>query len=536
MGKTLLLSHFSREIVASGALVHVLQCSSYNNSTEWFPVLTWFEAQMGTGVSDPAPLRWAALQRFLQSEATADDAALLAQRLSIALPEQAATLPNVTPAVARARTEALACRCLALPRSDVGVENDAGADPAPTVVVIEDVHWADPSTLAFIDALLAHPVHVVVTHRPEFTLPARTEGVQPSFIRLTEIKGAQASDIARGVASGKLLPEAIVERIVKVTDGNPFFIAEYTRAVLNSGRLIEREDAFELVGELPPGLIPNTLRDSLTARLDQLGAARYVARYAAVLGRRFDVAVLQAVVPDGAAHVVACMRELVASGLVRPCDGATETAGDYEFQHALVQVAAYESMLRRERENMHARVASRLDAVFPAWAERQPALVARHLTESRQWLPAAQRWLAAALRSLGSCAYAESIAQANEGLALIRHLEGEAAAGMELALRSILGPALIATTGFASDAVGQTYARAEALCTVVGDKPEAFPSLWGNWVYNLVSARLDVSLGYAQRMHAMGTACGASGMLVEACWTRGDTICGWVNWLRLSTG
>jgi hypothetical protein len=172
---------------------------------------------------------------------------------------------------------------------------------------------------------------------------------------------------------------------------------------------------------------------------------------------------------------------------------------------------------------MHARVASRLDAVFPAWAERQPALVARHLTESRQWVPAAQRWLAAALRSLGSCAYAESIAQANEGLALIRHMEGESAAAMELALRSTLGPALIATTGFASDMVGQTYARAEVLCAVVGDRPEAFPSLWGNWVYNLVSARLDVSLGYAQRMHAMGTACGASGMLVEACWTRGNT-------------
>jgi tetratricopeptide (TPR) repeat protein len=180
-------------------------------------------------------------------------------------------------------------------------------------------------------------------------------------------------------------------------------------------------------------------------------------------------------------------------------------------------------MLRRERENMHARVASRLDAVFPAWAERHPALVARHLTESRQWVPAAQRWLAAALRSLASCAYGESIAQANEGLALIRHMEGEGAAAMELALRSTLGPALIASTGFASDIVGQTYARAEALCSVVGDRPEAFPSLWGNWVYNLVSARLDVSLGYAQRMHAMGTACGSSAMLVEACWTRGNT-------------
>ena len=508
MGKSLLLAHFAREVLQAGGTVHRVECAAYQSSTAWYPFVVWMEAVLGMHPADDVDTRLSKLRAGLPVNLAADALGLVAHALSVPCPE-ATALTHLAPAVLKARAEAVVSEWLA---------GSAEGRPVP-VLVVEDVHWADPSTLEFFRVLATKRLFVVLTHRPDYKPPAHLSGDAVRPIRLKELQGALGQRVAMSVTGGKPLPDDLMATILAATDGNPFFIAEYTRAVLDSGRLVEHPDRFELVGDVPASLIPGSLRDSLAARLDRLGSVRGIARHAAVIGRRFERGLLAVVAPDGSAEVDRGVSVLLGAGLIRAVDGPGDT---FEFQHALIQVAAYESMLRQEREAIHAKVAERLDVHFPKLAQAQPELVARHLTESRQWVPAIQRWLQAAMRSLGNCSYAETLAQVAEGQALLRHIAPAEAAGLELALLSIQGPALIATTGFGSDQVGEIYTRTQALCTSIGDRPETFPSLWGNWVYNLVRGNLDVSQAYSRRMWAMGEALGASAMQVEAAWTHGN--------------
>jgi len=508
MGKSLLLAHFAREVLEAGGVVHRVECAAYQASTAWHPFLVWIEAVLGLHPDDDPGTRLDKLRKGVPATWAADTLGVIAHALSIPCPE-ATEVTHLAPAVLKARAEAVVSEWLA--------DSEAGA-PVP-VLVVEDVHWADPSTQEFFKVLAGKRLFVVLTHRPDYQPPAHLSGDAVLPIRLKELLGTLGQRVAMSVTGGKPLPDNLMSTILAATDGNPFFIAEYTRAVLDSGRLIEHSDRFELVGDVPASLIPGSLRDSLAARLDRLGSVRAIARHAAVIGRRFERGLLAVVAPGGAVEVDRGVSVLLGAGLIRAVGDPGET---YEFQHALIQVAAYESMLRREREAIHAQVAECLDVHFPKLAQTQPELVARHLTESRQWVPAIQRWLQAAMRSLGKCSYAETLAQVAEGQMLLRQLPATEAAGLELALLSIQGPALIATTGFGSDQVGEIYARTQALCTSIGDRPETFPSLWGNWVYNLVRGHLDASQAYSRRMWSMGEALGVSAMQVEAAWTHGN--------------
>ena len=239
-----------------------------------------------------------------------------------------------------------------------------------------------------------------------------------------------------------------------------------------------------------------------------------------MIGRRFGLDLLGAILPEGPAVATQGLVRLTESGLVY-ADPASQ--GECEFMHALMQLAAYESMLKRDRNEMHARVATSIDNVFPDLAERQPALVARHLTEAQQWGPAAARWLLAGGRSLTRSANLEAVAQLREGLALLVHLPPGEAEPLELALLSTIGPALIATQGFGSAAVGETYARARELCESMGSRPDIFPSMWGTWVVDLVRGKLRSARQHARHMLDMAQAANSDAMLVEAWWTLGDS-------------
>ena len=508
MGKSLSVAHFSRGVRAQGGVVHRMDCSPYQSHSAWYPFVAWLKDQLQWRAADDDDQRWHKLKAFLPTDAPANTASALGHTLGLPVAPHDPVL-GLAPTVVRALAEQAVGRWLV---------DSHGTHAA--VVVVEDVHWADPTTLDFIRQLSGLPLCVVLTARPEFVLPPTLQHDRMQWLQLKELPPVAGTQVAIEAAAGKRLPMGILENILRATDGNPFFIAEYTRAVIDSGRLVEHPDRYELVGEIPAGLIPGSLRDTLTARLDRTGPARSVARHASVIGRIFSRALLDAVHPQGPAAVASGLDVLLRAGLVRQVGAAHETT--YEFQHALVQVTAYESMLRREREGIHARVAECLDRGFAATALQQPELVARHLTESRQWVPAVQRWLQAATRSLGRCAYAETLAQVAEGHALLRQVAAPDADGLELALLSVQGPALIATTGFGSDQVGAVYARTQALCADLSDRPETFPSLWGNWVYNLVRGRLDLSLAYAERMWTMGETLNASAMRVEAAWTYGN--------------
>ncbi len=508
MGKSLLMTHLMQHVREQGGHIHTLQCASYHTVSDGFPLQSWLESQVGISSQDSVTTRQRKLQEGFP-RMKSEDLALLMQRLSLPLPHQF-VIPPLSQAAVKTRTDAILIQLLTA---------HTEASDTVTLIIVEDVHWADPSTLSFIPLLSASPkVAVVTTARLSFVPPSAWELKPEQCARLEALTDSESEALIKQLCRNKQIPNEVIKRICETTQGHPFYLTEFTNAVLQSGYFEEKETAYELIGTLPQQLIPSSLRAPLLASLDRLGPAALVARYASVLGMRFDQDVLAACLPLDAIPVQEGLNALLQADLIRPLSAHTFT-----FRHALVQGVAYDTMLRNEREAIHARIASCLDEKFPDVSQSQPSLVARHLTASRQWTLAVQRWIQAGLHSLERCAPAETIAATHEGLLILPSLPPTSAPLFELLLLSLQGPALIATLGFSAPSVGKVYARTEVLSQQVGDLAEVFPSLWGNWVFHMVSARLENSLVYAKRMELMGTRLANSSMLVEAYWTQGNS-------------
>ena len=517
IGKSRLLASARERAARDGGRTLLFRCSPYHTASDLYPVIDWLEHALAFVPGEAPSVRYSRLAQALHGNAPpgpADDLELLAALLGLPLPEGHEP-PRLTPQIAKQRTQAALVRWLL-----------AQSAHEPLMLAFEDLHWADPSTLVFIQAvtgeLAGAPLMLLATFRPEFEppWPAAPRTMRLALERLTRA-GIEA--IVALLTGGRRLPDAVLRQIVANTDGVPLFVEEFTRTVLESGALQAHGDHFELRSDLLAGLIPESLRDSLAARLDRLGAGRSVARHAAVIGRRFEASLVAALAGLTAQEVDDGLTELTHAGLVYRVD-VQASSERYEFKHALVQAAAYESLLRRERTLLHARVAQQIESRLPELAERQPELLAWHLTESQQWVPAVQCWLLTGQRCLARSANQEAITHLRAGLALVPHLADGVREGLELALLSTIGPALIATTGFGSSLVGAAYARARQLCELMQDRPEFFPSLWGSWVYHLVSGQLATSRHIADQMLELGQRTDDPAMLVEAHWTLGNSL------------
>ena len=248
---------------------------------------------------------------------------------------------------------------------------------------MEDLHWVDPSTLEWLSLLVDQGptarILALCTCRPDFSPPwtGRSHLTQVTLARLPQ---RQATELTHQVAQGKALPAEVVAQIVAKTDGVPLFVEELTKTVLESGLLQEQEDHYALTGPLPPLAIPVTLHDSLLARLDRLGAAKGLAQLGATLGREFAYALLQAVAPWDEATVRRALQQLVEAELLY--QRGLPPQATYVFKHALIQDAAYQSLLRATRQQYHQRIAQVLEAQFPEIVETQPELLAQHYTEA----------------------------------------------------------------------------------------------------------------------------------------------------------
>jgi predicted ATPase len=284
------------------------------------------------------------------------------------------------------------------------------------------------------------------------------------------------------MTSGKVLPSEVVEQIVTKTDGVPLFVEELTKMVLESGLLREGEERYDLVGPLPPLAIPATLHDSLMARLDRLATVKDVAQLGATIGRTFAYELLQAVSPLDAATLQDSLRQLVEAELVS--QRGVPPQATYTFKHALIQDAAYQSLLRSTRQQYHQRLAQVLAEQFPETAETQPELLARHCTAAGQNEAAIRYWQRAGQRALQGSAHAEAVAHLRQGLAVLTTLpETSARLQQELDLQVALAPALFATQGNAAPEVEHACARARELCAQLGDTPQLFPVLRGLMQY-----------------------------------------------------
>ena len=355
----------------------------------------------------------------------------------------------------------------------------------PVLFVMEDLHWVDPTTLEFLSLLVDQGptarILALFTFRPDFSPPwsGRSHLTQVTLNRLPRRQAAQLTD---RVAHGKALPAEVVEQVVAKTDGVPLFVEELTKMVLESGLLEERAERYELTGPLPPLAIPTTLHDSLMARLDRLAAVKGLAQLGATLGREFSYELLQAVSLWDEDTLHRGLHQLVEAEFLY--QRGLPPQATYAFKHALIQEAAYQSLLRSTRQQYHQRIAEVLSTQFPDTGETQPELLAHHYTAAALNQPAMEYWQKAGQKAFERSAHVEAIAHLTKALTFLQGLPATSDhARQELTLQRMLGVSLLATKGFAAPEVKSAYVRARELCQQVGDISHIFPVLFGLYGY-----------------------------------------------------
>jgi predicted ATPase len=325
------------------------------------------------------------------------------------------------------------------------------------------------------------------------------------------------------VAGGKALPDDVRQQVVAKTDGVPLFVEELTKMVLESGLLQEQEDRYELTGPLPPLAIPATLHDSLMARLDRLAAVKAMAQLGATLGREFSYELLQAVSLWDEGTLQQGLHQLVAAEFLY--QRGVPPQATYVFKHALIQEAAYQSLLKSTRQQYHQRIAQVLEARFAEVCETQPELMAQHYTEAGLVEPAIPYWQRAGQRASERSAYVEAIGHLTKALEVLRTLpDTPELTQRELTLHIALGAALNVTKGFAAPELEGAYARACELCRQVGETPELFPVLWGLWGFYLNRGALQTAHELAEELLKLAKRVEDPALLLQAHHTLGPTL------------
>ncbi|MGI6854195.1 AAA family ATPase [Mesorhizobium sp. 1B3] len=506
IGKSRLV-HALREALKAEPITWIgYDCSPQHSSSALHPFIAQIERAAQFAPGDTRERRLKLLDSYLREgvgDVPGDEVALLADLLGLS---NGASDPDLSPEERKARLfQSLFARL------------EGMAKRGPLLIVLEDAHWLDPTSgelfaqmvqrLRFLPALLA------VTSRPEFS-PEWSDLPHVTSVRLERLPPLQAKSLIERVAKGKTVPPVVLDRLLERTEGVPLFAEELTRAVLETGLLRDCGDRYMLSGPLPSLAIPATLQDSLMARLDRLAPVKEIAQIGACIGREFGHQLLAAVAPLPERDLTAALDRLADAGIIFR-RGAASVA-TYVFKHALVRDAAYESLLKRRRQELHEQVATALLEQFPQLIEVQPELVARHLGEAGLLEKAVPYWLQAGRRAAARSANVEAIAHLNAGMDSLQALPpGEPRSRLELSLQLALGGPLLATRGFASSEAEAAYQRAQELSRELRSPGELFVALRGlGFVYH-VRANLREATALADETVALAEQSGEPGLLTE---------------------
>ncbi|MGB5528094.1 MAG: AAA family ATPase [Gemmatimonadota bacterium] len=471
-----------------------LQCSPFHESTPLRPFVEWLNQEAGIAL-DTSPVERARKTEEYAARLGLDLSAtmpLLASLLSVPLDHRYPAL-GLSPQVQREQTIRLL----------ISMIRDAMKDE-PGIIVVEDLHWADPTTLEVLRRLADEdgvPGLLVMTARNQFESPF-DEGTAIR-IDLARLEPGLTEEMAVGLSGMKSLPEPLLKAILASSDGVPLFVEELTRALVDSGAVIDAGDRYELVVGEHELAVPATLHDLLVARLDNLPEGRTVAQIASTLGRSFSQKLLQ--------DVVAALGEALDRDLDRLCDAgilSMETrAGDdatYAFRHAMVREAAYHSQLKARRREVHGIVAGVITDRYPAVVESQPEVVAHHYAGGGDPHRASDYMLRAGQRALHVSAIREAIAHLSGGLTLLDGLPpSEARDRSEMRLQASLGTSFMLARGWAAEEVAAAYEAAADLSSAAESTEEAIWSLWGVWVVYNVRGRIGDATEASERIQAL---------------------------------
>jgi len=501
IGKSALVEGLRAQVRAEGVPRIAFRCSPYHTTSALYPVITHIERLLQFAPDDPPVTRLAKLESGLRPYglSQAEVVPLLAGLLSVPLPAERYAALTVTPQQQKQQTLDTLVAWL-----------EAEAERQPVLVAWEDLHWADPTTLEYLGLLVEQaptvPMLHVLTYRPEFSPPwPQRSHITP--LVLNRLERLQVEALITQRAGGKPLPGEVVQYIVAKTDGVPLYVEELTKMLLASGLLREVADQYVLTGPLRTVAIPDTLQDALRARLDQLNMAKEVAQLGAVLGREFAYELLAAIAPQDEETLQAGLAQLVGAELLY--QRGRPPRARYIFKHALIQDAAYASLLKSTLQQVHQQVAQVLEARFPSLVETQPELVAQHYTAAGCTEQAVVYWQRAGQYASDRSAYLEAVTHFTTGMELLTTLpETPARTQHTVTLYIALGAALQIVKGHAAPEVEHAYTQAYALCQQVGETPELVPVLFGLWRFYNTRAQLHTArelgetlLRLAQRAH-----------------------------------
>jgi class 3 adenylate cyclase/predicted ATPase len=465
-------------------------CSPQHTDSALYPIIGQMERAAGLSHEDDAKTKLYKLEALLAMSSTSpENMALLADMLS--LPDDGRyPMPDFTPQVRRQKTqEAVISQVEALARKN------------PVLMILEDAHWSDPTSLEvfgrLVDRIQTLRVLLIVTFRPEFE-PPWIGRPHVTALTLNRLARQEIEALIDRVVGNKPLPTNVREDIVERTDGIPLFVEEMTKAVLEAEGEVAAVRAVAAVPS-PALAVPASLHASLMARLDRLGNAKGVAQVAAAIGREFSHALLAAVLRKPEAELASALDRLARAGLLFR-QGVPPHA-TYVFKHALVQDAAYGTLLRSRRQELHAQLAAALETQFPELVAAQPELLAHHSTEAGLTAQAVDNWRRAGELAIERSANLEAINHLSRGLQILKTLpESRQRHEQELVFQVALLAPHWASKGFASPAAGQVAARAEELCQLVGGKlSEHIRALWGLAVFHMCCGELQIGFAAGER-------------------------------------
>ncbi len=509
VGKSRLVYTLKTRVTADPHILMRCQCSPLHTQSPLYPIVDLLERFLRLAREDPPDKKLDTLENALRQHPLnlEETVPFLAALLSIPLPVDRYPPLTLSPEMQKKQSFKTVLALLF-----------ALSSQQPVLLIVEDIHWIDPSTMELLTLLVEERtptrLYTLFTYRPVF-VPPWTSCPGLTQMTLTHLSPNEARLMIHRVANNKVLPAEVVQQIVTTTDGVPLFIEEMTRMILESGQLKDRGDRYELMGSLASLVMPTTLQGSLMARLDRLGKGKTIAQMGATIGREFLYDLLCAVSNLDEAILNAALKRLVDVQLLY--QQGTHPKTIYTFKHALIRDIAYQSLQKSDRNLYHQRISNALIERFPEIVENQPELLAQHFFEADMPSKAVDWWLRAGRHALQRSANIEAIGHLEMALRLLADLPNSPEnRHRELIAQMSLGPALCATRGYAAAEVEQAFGRAHALCQGMSDAPELFPIQWGLWAFYVVRASLDRAWKMAQTMMRAAEAKGDPNLLLEA--------------------
>lgn len=495
IGKSRLADELCRRLADDPHTLLACRCAPDAQNSPLFPIVDLVERLLERETDTAESGKLARLERLLSRHGLDPSATvpLLSALLSLPLGDRYHPI-DVSSGLQKKRTlETLRTLLFAMARA------------RPALLLFEDLHWADPTTVELLSRLIegvsSAPLCIVLTARPEFsqtTLPAT--GVLQ--ISLSRMGSEDVEALVAELFEGRDLPDGVLQQIIKRTDGVPLFVEEFTEMLLAAGVLVLRGEGYELDRPLSDADIPASLRDLLASRLDRTGKAKETAQRAAAIGREFGFALLSAASDRAPEQLQLDLDQLHAAGLIQP----KRKLGDrgYVFKHALIRDAAYESLSLGARRQIHARLARTLEERFLQIVASRPDLLAQHHAAADQKREAIRYAQKAAKAGLARSAYVEAEGQVTQALPWAQALDDARERTIaELELSSIMMPVLMAMGGAGDSRLEALTAHILALSDALGSSPHRFPTLYALATYHHIHSNRAKALELAQRLVAL---------------------------------